>query len=30
MPRQERVVLTKEMLVMRPGPIADFDSFYFL
>lgn len=30
MPGQERVVLTKEMLVMRPGPEADFDAFYFL
>lgn len=30
MPGQERVVLTKEMLVMRPGPAADFDPFYFL
>jgi type I restriction enzyme M protein len=30
MPGQERVVLTKEMLVMRPGPKADFDSFYCL
>lgn len=30
MPGQERVVLTKEMLVMRPGEKADFDPFYFL
>jgi hypothetical protein len=30
MPGQERVVLTKEMLVMRPGPDADFDSFFLL
>lgn len=30
MPGQERVVLTKEMLVIRPGPAADFDSFYLL
>lgn len=30
MPGQERVVLTKEMLVIRPGPEADFDSFYLL
>jgi hypothetical protein len=30
MPGQERVVLTKEMLVMRPGPKADFDPFFFL
>ncbi len=30
MPGQERVVLTKEMLVMRPGPKADFDPFYLL
>jgi hypothetical protein len=30
MPGQERVVLTKEMLVMRPGPNADFDSYFLL
>jgi hypothetical protein len=30
MPGQERVVLTREVLVMRPGPKADFDPFYFL
>lgn len=30
MPGQERVVLTKEMIVMRPGPNAGFDAFYFL
>lgn len=30
MPGQERVVLTKEMLVMRPGPRAPFDAFYLL
>jgi type I restriction enzyme M protein len=30
MPGQERVVLTKEMLVMRPGPTANFDAFYLL
>lgn len=30
MPGQERVVLTKEMLVMRPGPKAKFDGFYLL
>lgn len=30
MPGQERVVLTKEVLVMRPGPKADFDAFYLL
>jgi len=30
MPGQERVVLTKEMLVIRPGPEAKFDSFYLL
>ncbi len=30
MPGQERVVLTKEMLVMRPGPKAQFDAFYLL
>lgn len=30
MPGQQRVVLTKEILVMRPGPRADFDPFYLL
>lgn len=30
MPGQERVVLTKEVLVLRPGPHASFDSFYLL
>src|SRR5690606_37887585 len=30
MPGQEEVVLTKEVLVMRPGANADFDSFYLL
>jgi type I restriction enzyme M protein len=30
MPGQERVVLTKEMLVMRPGPKRSFDPFYLL
>ena len=30
MPGQERVVLTKEMIVMRPGSKAEFDAFYFL
>lgn len=30
MPGQERVVLTKEMLVMRPGHEAKFDVFYLL
>jgi len=30
MPGQERVVLTKEVIVLRPGPKADFDSFYLL
>jgi hypothetical protein len=30
MPGQERVVLTKEIIVMRPGPAARFDSFYLL
>lgn len=30
MPGQERMVLTKEMLVMRPGSMAEFDSFYLL
>lgn len=28
MPGQERIVLTKEVLVLRPGPAAVFDSFY--
>jgi len=30
MPGQEQVVLTKEVIVVRPGPEADFDSFYLL
>lgn len=30
MPGQERVVLTKEIIVLRPGPAAHFDSFYLL
>lgn len=30
MPGQEQVVLTKEVLVLRPGPKADFDPFYLL
>jgi hypothetical protein len=30
MPGQERVVLTKEIIVLRPGPGAPFDSFYLL
>jgi hypothetical protein len=30
MPGQERVVLTKEIIVIRPGPEANFDSFYLL
>lgn len=30
MPGQERVLLTKEIIVIRPGPQADFDSFYLL
>lgn len=30
MPGQERVVLTKEIIVLRPGPKASFDSFYLL
>ncbi len=30
MPGQERVVLTEEMLVIRPGAAADFDAFYLL
>lgn len=28
MPGQERVVLTKEVIVLRPGPAAHFDSFF--
>jgi hypothetical protein len=30
MPGQERVVMTKEIIVIRPGPNANFDSFYLL
>lgn len=30
MPGQERVVVTKEVMIMRPGPKADFDSFFLL
>ncbi|HMT05765.1 MAG TPA: hypothetical protein PKD76_09495 [Solirubrobacterales bacterium] len=30
MPGQEQVVLTKEIIVLRPGPEAEFDSFYLL
>jgi type I restriction enzyme M protein len=30
MPGQERVVLTKEVIILRPGPEADFDPFYIL
>lgn len=30
MPGQEEIVLTKEVLVFRPGPKAWFDSFYLL
>ncbi|MDP9363509.1 MAG: hypothetical protein M3Q10_04645 [Chloroflexota bacterium] len=30
MPGQEQVVLTKEVIVLRPGPAADFDQFYLL
>lgn len=30
MPGQERLVLTKEILVFRPGARADFDAFYLL
>ncbi|GAM11370.1 hypothetical protein OR1_03685 [Geobacter sp. OR-1] len=30
MPGQERVVLTKEIIIIRPGPEADFDVFYLL
>jgi type I restriction enzyme M protein len=30
MPGQERVVLTKEIIVLRPGPAAHFDQFYLL
>lgn len=30
MPGQEQVVTTKEVIVLRPGPNADFDAFYLL
>jgi hypothetical protein len=30
MPGQENVLLTKEMIILRPGPRADFDRFYIL
>ena len=30
MPGQERVLTTKEIIVLRPGPKADFDTFYLL
>jgi type I restriction enzyme M protein len=30
MPGQEPVVLTKEIIVFRPGPSANFDAFYLL
>lgn len=30
MPGQERVVLTKEIIIVRPGPDANFDVFYLL
>lgn len=30
MPGQERIVLTKEMLVLRAAPGAEFDNFYLL
>jgi hypothetical protein len=30
MPGQEQVVLTKEIIVLRPGPRAEFDAFYLL
>lgn len=30
MPGQERVLLTKEIIVMRPGEAANFDAFYLL
>ena len=30
MPGQERVVATREVIVVRPGPAADFDAFYLL
>lgn len=30
MPGQERILLTKEIIVLRPGPNAEFDTFYLL
>ena len=30
MPGQEQVLMTKEVIVLRPGPKADFDAFYLL
>jgi len=30
MPGQERVLLTKEVIVVRPGPAAQFDAFFLL
>jgi type I restriction enzyme M protein len=30
MPGQEQVVLTREIIVLRPGPKASFDSFFLL
>lgn len=30
MPGQEQVVTTKEVIVLRPGPAANFDPFYLL
>lgn len=30
MPGQEQVVLTKEIIVLRPGPAANFDAFFLL
>jgi type I restriction enzyme M protein len=30
MPGQERIVVTKEVIVLRPGPEANFDPFYLL
>lgn len=30
MPGQEQLLLTKEIVILRPGPNADFDPFYLL
>jgi type I restriction enzyme M protein len=30
MPGQEQVLMTKEVIVLRPGPSAEFDMFYLL